>query len=419
MKIWHPFTQEKTAPTPLKIVKGGGEYLYDENGKRYVDMISSWWVNIWGHSQPEIADAIAKQAQTLEHVIFAGFTHEPAENLIDILSQHLPKSLSKFFFSDNGSTAVEVALKMAYQYFLNQGIEDRDIFINLEGAYHGDTIGAMSAAGANSEYHSKFKKFFFKTFSIKFPNITNDEETSICELEKFLDRNHKKVCALIIEPLVQGAAGMKMYSPKFLDSIVDTVRKYGVLVIFDEVMTGFYRTGTMFAMNQVQNLPDIVCLSKALTGGFMPMALTVTTEEIYDTFWSDDWNKAFIHGHSYTANPIACAAACATQKILQTEMTQNQIKSISKIHKKRLAEISNENVISKRSLGTIAAIDLSSGASAQDIAKIMFDNGIIIRPLNNTIYFIPPYCISVDNSNKAYDLLEWYTSNKCSTKNRM
>lgn len=405
MKIWHPFTQEKTAPKPLKIIRGEKEYLYAEDGKQYVDMISSWWVNILGHSQPEIAEAIASQAHTLEHVIFAGYTHEPAENLVEILSQHLPKSLTKFFFSDNGSTAVEVALKMAYQYFLNQGIDDRDIFINLEGAYHGDTIGAMSAAGASSEYHSKFKKFFFQTFSIKFPQNAEDEEGSIHELEKFLEQNHRKVCALIVEPLVQGAAGMKMHSPKFLDEIVEAVRKYGILVIFDEVMTGFYRTGTMFATDQIKNIPDIICLSKALTGGFMPMSLTVTTKKIYDAFWSDDWHKAFIHGHSYTANPLACAAACATQKILQTEEIQENIRMIAETHTARLGYLPSKNIIAKRSCGTISAIDLTSAELAKNLAKLMFENGIIIRPLNNTIYFIPPYCISIENLDKAYDIL--------------
>lgn len=408
MKIWHPFTQEKTASKPLKMVSGENEYLYDENGERYVDMISSWWVNILGHSQPEIADAISKQAHTLEHVIFAGYTHDPAENLVNILSQHLPKSLSKFFFSDNGSTAVEVALKMAYQYFLNQGIEDRDIFINLEGGYHGDTIGAMSAAGASSEYHSKFKKFFFETFSIRFPKNAEDEELSIYELERFLGKNHKNVCALIVEPLVQGAAGMKMYSPEFLDRIVEAVRKYGILIIFDEVMTGFYRTGTMFATNQIRNAPDIMCLSKALTGGFMPMSLTVTTKKVYEAFWSDDWNKAFIHGHSYTANPLACAAACAAQQILQTEEIQKNIRTISETHVVRLGGLPRKNIIATRSCGTISAMDLSSPELAKNAANIMFENGIIIRPLHNTIYFIPPYCISIDNLDRAYDILETF-----------
>ena len=263
----------------------------------------------------------------------------------------------------------------------------------------------MSAAGASSEYHSKFKKFFFETFSIKFPQNAEDEDLSVCELERFLEQNHRKVCALIIEPLVQGAAGMKMHSPQFLDKIVETVRKYGILVIFDEVMTGFYRTGTMFATNQIKNIPNIICLSKALTGGFMPMSLTVTTEKVYDAFWSDDWHKAFIHGHSYTANPLACSAACATQKILQTEEIQRNIRMISETHTARLGELPSKNIIAKRSCGTISAIDLNSSELAKNVSKLMFENGIIIRPLNNTVYFIPPYCISAENLGRAYDIL--------------
>ena len=406
MKIWHPFTQEKIVSDPIKIVKGSGEYLYDENGKQYVDLISSWWVNILGHCQPQIAEAISQQAKQLEHVIFAGYTHDPAETLIDNLSQYLPNALTKFFFSDNGSTSVEVALKISYQYFLNQGINDRDVFINLEGGYHGDTIGAMSAAGSSSEYHAKFKKFFFKTYSIKFPTSEEVAETSIDNLIKFLETNHKKVCALILEPLVQGAAGMKMYSAGFLDRIVEIVRSYGIIVIFDEVMTGFYRTGTMFAMNQIKNIPDIICLSKALTGGFMPMSLTITTQKIYDAFWSNDWEKAFIHGHSYTANTLACAAACTTQKLLHSAEVQCDIKRISELHKLRISQLDYSNVISKRCLGTISAIDLKSIMLAKEISNTMLKNGFITRPLNNTIYLIPPYCTSSENLNKAYDIIE-------------
>ena len=406
MKIWHPFTQEKLVSDPIKIVKGSGEYLYDENGKKYVDLISSWWVNILGHSQPQIAEAIAQQAKQLEHVIFAGYTHAPAETLVDNLSQYLPNELTKFFFSDDGSTAVEVALKISYQYFLNQGISDRDVFINLEGGYHGDTIGAMSAAGSASEYHAKFKKFFFETYSIKFPTSEEIAKTSIDNLIQFLEKNHKKVCALILEPLVQGAAGMKMYSVDFLDKVVEIVRSYGIIVIFDEVMTGFYRTGTMFAMDQIKNIPDIICLSKALTGGFMPMSLTITTQKIYDAFWSDNWEKAFIHGHSYTANTIACAAACVTQKLLHTAEVQSDISRISALHKLRISQLNSSNIISKRCLGTISAIDLKSTMLAKEISNTMLQSGFITRPLNNTIYLIPPYCTSSENLNKAYDIIE-------------
>lgn len=404
-KIWRPFTQEKTAGKSLKIVKGNGEYLFDETGKRYIDMISSWWVNILGHANKEIADAISKQSHVLEHVIFAGFSHDPAEQLVERLSEYLPKSLSKFFFSDNGSTSVEVAIKMSYQFFKNQGIKNKNTFLNLDGAYHGDTIGAMSSAGVSSEYHSTFSEFFFKTFSIDFPKTLSEEEIALEKLNDFLKIHHTKVCALIIEPLVQGAAGMRMYRSEFLDMIVRTVRKYNIIVIFDEVMTGFYRTGTMFAMDQCKEIPDIICLSKGLTGGFLPLSLTITNEKVYNAFLSNKWKKAFIHGHSYTANPIACAAACKTQEILKTTVIQNNIKMISETHKKFLKKIVKSHVESTRTLGTIAAIDLKSEIMAKRLTNQMLDKGIIIRPIKNTIYFIPPYCLSKQNLKYAYECL--------------
>ncbi len=404
-KIWRPFTQEKTAEKSLKIVKGKGEYLFDETGKKYIDMISSWWVNILGHSNKEIADAISEQAHTLEHVIFAGFSHDPAEQLVDHLSESLPKSLSKFFFSDNGSTAVEVAIKMSYQFFKNRGIKNKNIFLNLQGAYHGDTIGSMAAAGVSSEYHSTFAKFFFKTFSIDFPKNKQDEDIALEKLNDFLKLHHNEVCALIIEPLVQGAAGMRMYRSEFLDMIVKIVKEYEIIVIFDEVMTGFYRTGTMFAMDQCKELPDIVCLSKGLTGGFLPLALTIANEKIYNAFLSNDWKKAFIHGHSYTANPIACAAACKAQEILKTQKIQDNIKMISQTHIKFLKKIMTNSIESSRSLGTIAVIDLKPEAADKTLISQMLNDGIIIRPIKNSVYFIPPYCISKQNLEYAYERL--------------
>ena len=404
-KIWHPFTQEKTAQHPLEIIKGSEEYLFDASGKRYIDMVSSWWVNILGHANPDIADAISAQAHTLEHVIFAGFSHEPAEQLVAKLSKFLPNSLSKFFFSDDGSTAVEVALKMCYQSFTNRGMRGRNVFINLQGGYHGDTLGAMSAAGCSSEYHSTFGEFFFQTFSIKFPKTRQDETDALAELEKFLAREHEKVCALIVEPLVQGAAGMRMYTPRFLDAVVNVVKQHGILVIFDEVMTGFFRTGTMFAFEQCSVVPDVICLSKGLTGGFLPLSLTVVTESIYEAFLSDDWKKAFIHGHSYTANPIACAAALKAQELLQTPAVQENMKRISQLHAELLAELPDELIRERRHLGTIAAVDLTSSALA-DAAKLeMLEKGVIIRPLGNTVYFIPPYCISEQSLRYAYQCL--------------
>ncbi|MDR3285095.1 MAG: adenosylmethionine--8-amino-7-oxononanoate transaminase [Holosporales bacterium] len=404
MKIWHPFTQEKTAGESLKIIKGSEVYLFDNQGKKYLDMISSWWVNILGHANKEIANAIYEQAQLLEHVIFAKFTHEPAEKLCESLYKLLPQELEYFFFSDDGSTAVEVALKMAYQYFYNSGNKKRNIYINLAGGYHGDTLGAMSAAGVQSDYHSTFSEFFFQTFSIDFPENKENEAIAIEKLQKFLYENNENVCALIIEPLIQGAAGMRIYSAEFLDKVVQEVRKYEILVIFDEIFTGFYRTGTMFAMDQASEKPDIVCLAKGITGGFLPLALTVTTNKIYETFFSDDWKKAFIHGHSYTANPLACAAACKTIEILQQKKTIENIKQISKVHNEMLLKLNNV-YNKKRSLGTIAAFDVENPKIAKKIEAYLLKNGVIVRPLGTTIYLLPPYCISKEELMYVYKMV--------------
>jgi adenosylmethionine-8-amino-7-oxononanoate aminotransferase len=400
MPIWKPFTQEKIAPCPVKIARGHGAYLEDEAGNQYLDLISSWWVNILGHANEEIADAIASQAHTLEQVIFAGFSHGPAEVLCASLEEILPQSLRRFFFSDDGSTSVEVALKLAYQYFSNQGVKNRCTYINLEGAYHGDTLGAMSAAGNSSSYHSTFKSFFFQTYSVKFPKTPEDEINALSALQRFLEKDGQNTCALIVEPLIQGAAGMRMYRAEFLEKIVNEVRKHGILVIFDEVMTGFGRTGTMFAMNQTLALPDFVCLSKGLTGGFLPLGLTVSTEAIYDAFYSDEPGQAFLHGHSYTANPISCAAAVKALEILRRESTQLDIRRIAEVHSRNLESLPHAQ--NKRALGTIAAFEVESAAFAQEITSRMLSQGLIIRPLGNTIYFIPPYCIDSTDLERAY-----------------
>jgi adenosylmethionine-8-amino-7-oxononanoate aminotransferase len=400
MPIWKPFTQEKIAPCPIKIVRGHGAYLENKAGNQYLDLISSWWVNILGHANEEIADAIAAQARTLEQVIFTGFSHEPAEALCASLEKILPQSLQRFFFSDDGSTSVEVALKLAYQYFFNQGIKNRCTYINLEGAYHGDTLGAMSAAGKDSSYHSTFKSFFFRTYSVSFPRTLEEEMNALSALHRFLEKDGSNTCALIVEPLIQGAAGMRIYRAEFLEKIVNKVRQYGILVIFDEVMTGFGRTGTMFAMDQTQVRPDFICLSKGLTGGFLPLGLTVSTEAVYDMFYSDDPCKAFLHGHSYTANPISCAAAIKSLEILRRESTQLDIKRISEVHSRNLERLPRAQ--NKRALGTIAAFEVESAAFAQEVASRMLFQGLIIRPLGNTIYFIPPYCIESSDLDRAY-----------------
>ena len=409
--IWRPFTQEQTAPSPIKITHGDGLYLYAKDGRKWADMISSWWVSIHGHSNKEIAAAIAQQSATLEQVIFTAFSHDPAEKLVEKLQTVLPSSLSKFFFSDNGSTSVEVALKMAYQFFRNRGENHRKLFLHLEGAYHGDTFGAMSVSGKrNSVFHFNFTGLFFDTIALKVPeffddveNIEQKEDEIILDLEKQLEQGlGEQVCALIVEPLLQGARGMLIHRSQFLERLVQTVRKFGILVIFDEVMTGFYRTGRFFAMDYLQHeKPDIVCLSKALTGGFLPLALTIVTEKIYDAFLSNDFSKAFIHGHSYTGNPIACAAACKSFDILTRAENIAHINEIEKFHK----TMKLKNVKKRRSIGVITAFDLPSANEAQKLASDLFEQGIFIRPLGKTIYLLPPYCVSIDELENVYNAL--------------
>jgi adenosylmethionine-8-amino-7-oxononanoate aminotransferase len=409
--IWRPFTQEKIAPPAVKITKGEGAYLFSDCGNKYLDMISSWFVNMHGHANPEIADAIANQAKTLEHVIFTRFSHDPAEKLVDGMKQIVPPMLDRYFFSDNGSTAVEVALKMAYQYYKNIGDNGRNIFFSLDGGYYGDTFGAMSVAGANSKYHSTFSELFFQTIMIDVPeyydgaeSIEEKEDEIIDQVEKKLSEFGDKICALIAEPLLQGSFGMRLYRPEFLERLVSKVRKYNILVIFDEVLTGFYRTGKMFAMNHTNVLPDFVCLSKGLTGGFLPLALTITSSKIYDAFLSDDRRKTFLHGHSYTANPIACAAACKSLEILLRKENIARIEEISKFHVCRKIQ----NGLKRRNIGIVAAFDAESEDKANFVIDKAWENGIFLRPLGKTIYLFPPYCVTDEDLVRTYDVINRY-----------
>ncbi|MDR1173339.1 MAG: adenosylmethionine--8-amino-7-oxononanoate transaminase [Puniceicoccales bacterium] len=406
--IWRPFTQEKTTAPAVKIVRGEGVYLFSETGEKYMDMISSWWVNIHGHGNREIAETIYSQAKTLEHVIFTKFFHGPAETLVENLKKLLPPNLSKFFFSDNGSTSVEVALKMAYQYFRNMGMEKRNLFLCLERGYHGDTFGAMSVSGKSSQYHGTFSELFFNSHPIDVPeyyegveNIEERESKAIGKLEQKLLEIGDRVCAIIVEPLLQGAAGMRLHRPEFLERLVHAVRPYGILVIFDEVMTGFYRTGKMFAMDHTNVTPDFICLSKGITGGFLPLGMTVTTEKVYDAFLSDDPRKTFIHGHSYTANPISCAAANKSLEILLRRETAEAVEMISDFHKKAILK----NVHRRRILGTMSAFDIASPAQRDYLAESAFQKGIFLRPLGNTVYFLPPYCITEEELGRAYAIV--------------
>lgn len=409
--IWHPFTQEKTAPDVIAIKKAAGAYIYDENNKAYLDLISSWWVNIHGHAHPDIAKSIYEQAKNLEHVIFAGFTHEPAVHLCEILQTLLPSHFSKFFFSDNGSTAVEVAIKMAYQYWINVGHSPKTIFLSFEGGYHGDTFGAMSL-GAQSGFHDPFKELFFKVLSIPYPdtwdgdqNIAEKENHAISILKSYLTQYSSDISAIILEPLIQGASGMRKCRSEFVKKVINLVRQHGILVIFDEIMTGFCRTGTYFAFEQLDIIPDFLCLSKGITGGFLPLALTVTNNNIYEAFLGDTFKKAFAHGHSYTANPLACSAAIASLNLLKESECQSAIKHIHTAHAEGIEYLQSEcsRVEKTRIIGTISAFDIKEAHSLVPIMKQRFlDQGLLLRPLNNTVYLLPPYCISLEDIKKAY-----------------
>lgn len=418
--IWHPFTQAQTAEPPLPISRGKGVYLYDDQDNAYLDLISSWWVNLHGHGHPKIAEAIYQQALQLEHVIFAGFTHDPAVMLCESLKRILPPSLNRFFFSDNGSTAVEIALKIAYQYWLNHGQDQRHRFLSFDGAYHGDTFGAMSI-GKGSGFHTHFQKLFFQVETIPYPatwiddtTVEEKEENALRALKIYLEKHAHETAAFIAEPLMQGASGMRLCRPQFLQIVIDLLRAHDILIVFDEVMTGFGRTGTFFAADQVERAPDIICLSKGLTGGFLPLSLTVVQEKIYDAFLGTNFDKAFAHGHSYTANPLGCAAALASFHLLIAPETMNQINLINQIHQQRLKRLWQDfsTITAPRHLGTIAAFELSNHhaqyghASGKVLQRQFMEKGLLIRPLGNVVYLMPPYCITQKELHHTYDEIE-------------
>jgi adenosylmethionine---8-amino-7-oxononanoate aminotransferase len=415
--IWHPFTQEKTADPCICITKACGAKIYDTQGQAYLDLISSWWVNLHGHAHPKIAASIARQAQKLEHVIFAGFTHEPAVKLVVELQKFLPPQLEKFFFSDNGSTCVEIALKIAYQYWRNLGDNNRKRFVAFTGGYHGDTFGAMSV-GKSSGFFSGFSELFFQVDFLPYVAtwigddlIREKENAAFLAITSFLEKHHQEIAALIIEPLIQGAAGMLMMRAEFLEKIVKLAKSYEILIIFDEVMTGFGRTGKMFAFWHLESFPDILCLSKGLTGGFLPLSLTITTKKIYNAFLHDDFMKSFIHGHSYTANPLGCAAGIASLGLFTEEKTLEKIKKIEIIHREYLSWLAAEieEVAQIRCLGSIAAFKLNLpdnvASSMQIIRREFLKRGILLRPLGEQIYLLPPYCIAIEDLLDSYRII--------------
>lgn len=405
--LWHPLKQHKTHPDSLGIIKAKGCILTDENGNEYIDAISSWYTCMFGHCNDFITSRVYKQMQTLDQIMFSDFTHEPAVKLSEELIKILPKNQNRIFFNDNGSTAVEAAIKMALQYYFNKE-EKRTTFIAFENGFHGDTFGAMAVSGL-SAYNGPFEDFLMNIERIAVPNGTNNEAV-LNQLEKIVSKNN--IAGFIYEPLVQGAAGMKIHKASDLNQILKFCKEHHILTIADEVMTGFGKTGNNFASNEVATKPDIICLSKALTGGLVPMAITSCTEEIYNVFLSNDISKGFFHCHTYAANPIACSAALATIELLQTKEIQENIKFITTSHKNFEQKIKQHSkVASTRSKGVILAIDLKTnanryGALRDQLLKHFMNNGVFLRPLGNTIYIQPPYIITKKQLHKVYTTIE-------------
>jgi adenosylmethionine---8-amino-7-oxononanoate aminotransferase len=401
--IWHPYTQEKNAPENILINRGEGAYLIDEDGRRLFDACSSWWTNTHGHAHPYFAEKLYQQAKELEHVIFAGYTHKPAIDLAVKLKTFLPENQQKFFFSDNGSTAVETALKMAFQFWFNQG-EKRTKIIALENAYHGDTFGSMSIS-ARGLFTDPYKPLLFDIITIPI-----QEQFDRDFIDSLLNKNND-IAAFIYEPLVQGAAGMNIYSAAWLDEVMQTFRNNNILLIADEVMTGFGRTGKMFATDYMNTKPDIMCFSKGLTAGMLPLGLTSASQEIYDAFYNDDKTKTFFHGHSFTGNPLGCAVALASLELFEQEKTLKKIAMIEQIHSKFATQLASYSKVSNiKQQGTILRFEIKTEQSTSYLNELKssiinhyLERRIMIRPLGNVIYFMPPYCAEEDDIKRLYD----------------
>lgn len=402
--VWHPFTQMKGAViTP--IIRGDGVYLFDENGNKYIDAVSSWWVKIHGHSHPYIGRKLVEQFEQLDHVIFAGITHPKAVELAVRLAEKLPEKIKKVFYSDNGSTANEIALKLALQYWHNKGIA-KTTLIAFEGAYHGDTFGGMSVS-ARSMFSDPFKHHLFNTKFIPTPTDSNIDAL-LANLKAVLVNND--VAAFIYEPLVQGVRGMAMHKNSHLSRILKLMKDFDVICIADEVMTGFGRTGTLFASDQVEVKPDIVTLSKALTAGVMPLAVTACTNSIYEAFYSDEKQKAFLHGHSFTGNALACAVACANLDLLESDEVSKNLSDLIKWQSEFKILIQGHIGIQEaRQQGAILALELKSSQKSGYTNELgvkaytyFLERGIIMRPLGNVLIIMPPYCINWEELQTIY-----------------
>lgn len=405
--IWHPLTQHKLHSKMLGITKAKGALLFDENGKEYIDGISSWYTSVYGHCNEFILDRVHGQMQQLDQVVFSGFTHEPAVKLSEELIKILPSNQEKLFFSDNGSTATEIGIKMALQYHFNKG-EKRNVMLSFEDGFHGDTFGAMSVSGL-SVYNGPFEDYFIDVERIPVP--TKDTiENILSSLSARLKKNN--IAGFIYEPLVQGAAAMQMHHAGELSRILSLLQAHGVVTVADEVMTGFGKTGTHFASDQITTKPDIICLSKALTAGLLPMAITSCSQNIYEAFYSDEIAKGLFHGHTYTANPLACTAALAGLELLQSAEIQGNIQHIIKSHQAFDVEIRQHPKVARtRQCGIIYALDINIkmeryGNLRDRLFSHFMDNGVFLRPLGNTIYILAPYIISDAQLQKVYSAIK-------------
>lgn len=406
--LWHPYTQMLAAPDPLPIARGEGVHLYTEDGRKILDGISSWWVNIHGHAHPKLNAALAAQARELEHVVFAGCTHRPAVDLAERLVEVLPPGLTRIFYSDNGSTAVEVALKMALQYWSNRGEPRRTTFVTLHHAYHGDTVGAMSAS-EDSVFTRVFSPLLFSVvrahapYCYRCPLGLRREFCQIAclgDLERQLAERGKQVAAVLVEPMLQGAGGMIVWPAEFLAGVRELCNRHGVLMIADEVLTGFGRTGKMFACEHAGVTPDILCLSKALTAGYLPLGVTAANESIYEAFLSADRTKTFFHGHSYTANPLACAVAIASLDLFGESDVLARVQRLEHLLRVGLDPLRALACVGDvRVIGGVGAVELAGDGGYLDqigprLGAAFLERGLLLRPLGNVVYFMPPYVIT-------------------------
>lgn len=405
--LWHPLTQHKVSPDMLPIIKAEGAILTDESGKEYIDGISSWYTAVYGHCNEYITSRVAKQMKQLDQVVFSGFTHEPAVKLSEALVEILPEGQQKLFFNDNGSTATEIGIKMALQYHHNLG-NHRPVMLAFEEGFHGDTFGAMSVSGL-SVYNGAFKDHFIRVERLPVPNGDNNQE--VISFLKELIKNHK-IAGFIYEPLIQGAAAMKFHNAEGLNEVLKVCRENEIILVADEVMTGFGKTGKYFASDYLSEKPDIVCMSKALTAGLLPMGLTSCTQKVYNAFYSEDISKGLFHGHTYTANPLACTAALSALELLKSEEIQRRINQITIFNKEFATKL---NQISKvkniRTLGVILAFELDVeteryGGLRNRLFRFFMEHGVYLRPLGNTIYIVPPYITSEEQLKKVYSTIE-------------